>query len=80
MTLMTVRLSALLHESKENGTYQEQSLKHYLCLLCGSFHARLTGVLIFHHLVHWQKEKGAAALLGTTLQTALLQNKQTIYF
>lgn len=42
--------------------------------------SRLTGVLAFHHLVHWQKEKGAAALLGTSLQPALLQNKQTIYF
>ena len=65
---------------KKMELIKEQSLRQYLCLLFGSFHARLTGVSVFHHLVHWQKEKGAAALLGTTLQTALLQNKQTMYF
>lgn len=40
-----VCLSALPHESKENGTYQELSLEHCLCLLFGPFPARFGGGL-----------------------------------
>lgn len=46
----------------------------------GPFMLGLAEVSIFHHWVHWQKKKRAGALLGTTLQTAILKiNKQYIF-